>query len=196
MARPRKYHKAKREPNGRVSRAKHAFNPEQQEIMGTVMEARQRLYGLTEEQSRDQLGGSFIGRLCLANRQRGGQSDAGISRIQYDALKQYEESARAFNYAIGAPKGDAAFDPNRVMGLGIEPSADYLDKIRRRHLSAIEAVQRRQFELRRWGALMAALYECVERDQDRYQMIGDLREAANALAIHYGLIGGRQWRAA
>lgn len=191
MARPRKYTKAKREPNGRVSRSKSAFNPDQQEAMAVVLEARERLYGLSRDQAIDQLAGSFIGRLCLASRQQGGKSEYGIDRIQYDALKMYEQSARAFQATMGGPKSDTAFDPNRVTGLGMEPSDEYQAKVRRRHASAIAAVQERQRELRRWGALMAALYDCVERDREIFGMVGDLREAANALAIHYGLVSGR-----
>lgn len=150
--------------------------------MGVVLQARQRLHGLSGPIARDQLAGSFIGRLCLNNK-----DGTGITRIQYEALSRWEESFRANAACVGGPKGDSAQDPNRIAGRTTGEDEDRDARIMAAHSKARLAVQDRQNQLGLRANLFAALYECVQRDQELYHMVGDLREAANALARHYGL---------
>lgn len=184
MARKKK--SGTREKNGRLSRKpediearrKLAWDAAAQDAVSTVMEARQRLYGLSETDARDQKAGSFIGRLYMSKE---------LSRSQYEALCMYGESAYANASITPGPKPDTAFDPNRVVGISWEENEARDKAIRERHRKAQAAVQEKQNELRLTANLFSALYECVQRDREVYHMIGDLRAAANALARHYGL---------
>lgn len=181
MARPRKYHKAKRSKSGRLSQA-HAdvaartaeqSAREMQDTMCIAIDYRQRVLAVPASEVRNQKAGSFAGRLCLSG---------AITETQYEALMVYHEAVRDYHAAIDCPKGDIAFDPNRVPGFaGADREAWALRAIARyRQLS--DAVQDRQNELRGTANLFAALYECVQRDQPWERMVGDLREAANAIA--------------
>ena len=179
----RKYNRtAARTKSGRISRSKSskeaerkaAWDRQERDTMGVVLQARQRLHGLSGPIARDQLAGSFIGRLCLGNKE-----GTGITRIQYEALSRWEESFRA--------KGDSAQDPNRIAGRATGEDEDRDARIMAAHSKARLAVQDRQNQLGLRANLFAALYECVQRDHELYHMVGDLREAANALARHYGL---------
>lgn len=182
----RKRKQGKREPNGKLSRKpadvanrrKVAWDMLAQDNVSVALEARQRLFGLSEDDARNQQAGTFIGRLCIAKE---------LSLEQYEALCMWEVSARANSSVIAGPMSDAAFDPNRVSGRAGEASEAYQVRARAQHRKAELVVQDRQNELRGSVTLFAALYECVQRDREVYHMVGDLREAANALARHYGL---------
>lgn len=177
MARPRKYHKAKRTASGRLSRATLEVvmrtEQEERETMSVAVAYRLHTLNVKPKDLTDQKAGSFIGRLRLANQ---------ITETQYDALQAYEEAARANRAITPGPKGDSAFDPNRVPGIiwGENEARD--ERIRARYRMICEAVQERQNELRQRGNLFAALYECVQQDKAWEYMVGDLREAANAIA--------------
>ena len=65
--------------------------------------------------------------------------------------------------------------------------------------AAREAVQAEQYTLANQGsrfALLFTLWTAIEQDQERYDIVPDLRCALNCLARHYGLIGQQQRRAA
>jgi len=173
----RKRKPGKREPNGKLSRKptdvarrnKAAWGAVAQDNVSVALEARQRLFGLSEDDARGQHGGTFIGRLCIAKE---------ITQGQYEALCRWEVSARANSSVIGGPMSDTAFDPNRVSGRAGDPSDAYQDRIRTQHREAEAVLQAGQF---------AVLYECVQRDRENYRLVGYLRDAANALARHYGI---------
>lgn len=170
--------KLSRNPAEVEKRRKLAWDATQQDAVSVALEARQRLFGYSEENARDQKAGSFIGRLCIAK---------ALNRSQYEALVMWEESARLNRMVSGGPTGDSAQDPNRVVGRAGEENIQRSAAIRQRHRAAELAVQERQNELRGSGMLFAALYECVERDREHYHLVGDVRHAANALIRHYGL---------
>lgn len=177
MARPRKYHKAKRTASGRLSRAvgevAQRTAQEEREAMEVAVAYRQNVWHIPAREVTNQKAGSFIGRLRLANQ---------ITETQYDALQAYEEAARANRAITPGPKGDTAFDPNRVPGISWGENEARDERIRARYRMLCEAVQERQNELRQRGNLFAALYECVQQDKAWEYMVGDLREAANAIA--------------
>lgn len=180
----------KREPNGKLSRKsadaasrrKVAWDQLAKDNVSVALEARQRLFKLSEDDARSQHAGTFIGRLCIGKV---------ISRTQYEALCAWEESARANATVIAGPMSDAAFDPNRVSGRAGDGDDAYQSRVRAKHLKAEAAVQNRQNELRSNATLFAALYECVQRDREVRHLVGDLIDAADALARHYGLGPGR-----
>ena len=179
-----------RTKSGRISRAKSAqdaerkasFDRAERDTMGVVLEARERLYGLTGASARDQLAGSFIGRLCLS----GGKGE-GISRTQYDALVRWEEIARAYVAIMQGPMGDTAADPNRVGGISNADDERYARRVTAQYRAACKAVQDRQNELGLAVNLFGALDACVRRGAELHYLVGALREAANVLARHYGM---------
>lgn len=181
---------AARTKSGRISRAKAnkdaerraAWDKQERDTMGVVLEARARIFGLSGPVARDQMAGSFIGRLCLGNK-----DGNGLSRAQYEALLKWEESARSSAACLAGPKGDTAQDPNHVAGRSALHDDARDARTIAKHEEARKAVQTRQNELGLQAALFAALYECVQRDREVYHMVGSLREAANALVRHYGL---------
>ena len=202
---PKRKPPSKREPNGRKSRRansvavdiagrKVAWNKEDQDMVSVAIEARQRVWGLSVKESRDQKSASFIGRLCLHGE---------LSEAQFQALDRWNEDRRAYSAIMAGPKGDSAQDPNRMPGRsGYEnPRRDrsvsehneelrkVIDaaQIRALHRAAERAIQDKQFELRNRANLWGALDVCVTRDRDVFNLVGDLREAANALVRHYGI---------
>jgi hypothetical protein len=186
---PKRKPPSKREPNGRKSRRansvavdidgrKVAWNKEDQDMVSVAIEARQRLFGLSVDKSRDQKAGSFIGRLCIGKE---------LSVPQYEALCMWEESARLNAIMMAGPKGDAAQDPNRTPGRTSFENVPRTIQVTKRHRAAVKAVQEAQNVLRGRSNLFAALYECVQRDREVFHLVGDLKEAANALVRHYGI---------
>lgn len=186
---PKRKPPSKREPNGRksrrvasiaveVDRKKIMWTKEEQETVAPALEARQRLFGLSVDKSRDQKAGSFIGRLCIGKE---------LSQAQYEALCMWEESARQYSIIMAGPKGDSAQDPNRVAGRSGHENVKRSEEIIKRHRAAERAIQDKQFELRGMANLWAALDICVRQDRDQFRLVGDLRHCANALIRHYGI---------
>lgn len=173
----------KREANGRASRRKvdvlDRVALEDRETLRPALEARVRIHGIAPEHSRDQMAGSFVGRLCMGKQ---------ISVAQYDAAMLFLQSHRDNTIAIQAPKDMTGVDLNRVQGggLGSENTAFYRQATTRWR-AAVAAVQGRQNELRSAGALYAALQYCVLEDKELHHLAGWLREGLNALVRHYGL---------
>lgn len=194
MARGRK--PGKREPNGRLSRRRtevsarlrDALDRDERDTISVAVEARQRVWQVPQAQSRDQMAGSFMGRLCLAGE---------ISRIQYEAALLWIEASEKNSIACRSPRPPGAVDLNRTIGRG----SDYEDvaavtRWREQYEAASKAVQEAQNHLRGTASLFAALYECVIQDRAFVHMVPDCRLALNALAKHYKIDGGQGQRAA
>lgn len=188
MARGRKrISGVKREPNGKISRRKEdvtarfarELDQAERDTLRPGLEARVKIHGIKPEDSRSQMAGSFVGRLCI-----GGE----LSVAQYDAAMTFLEDQRNNAIAIQAPRDPSAMDLNRVQGgsVGVE-NVDFYRRATTRWRNAVAAVQERQNELRGQGAIYAALEVCVIRDVQAVHMIGWLREGLNALVRHYGV---------
>jgi hypothetical protein len=184
----------KRETNGRLSRRaadimkKLATNLdfEEREALRPGVEARHRLFGIPPADCRDQMGGSFVGRLALAGE---------LTDRQYEAAKAYLESYLAMAAAAGSPRQPGAVNLNATKGL---PGPENVERSRRAMQeweAATKAVQTRQNEIRRLGALIAALRSCVIEDQQLPHMVPWLIYGLDALADHYR-IGDRRKDAA
>lgn len=179
----------KRERNGRLSRQpKHTaernladLDREQRDNLSIGLEARERIWGVKPQHSRDQKAGSAVGRYCLQGL---------VTQAQYDAAMLYLESYHRNLRAIDAPPQPGAVDLNRTHGLavGLENVAQ-LTKWRAEHKATLAAIQAKQNEIRLMGNLYGALYEIVVRDHALEHLLGDLRTAANALVKHYRLDG-------
>jgi hypothetical protein len=178
-----------REPNGKLSRRvnevtrRHYEQLEREEVenMSVGIAVRELRYGVGKEASRDQLLGSFTGRLCS-----GGQ----LSRQQYAAAEAYLEAWHNMSRAVRGPRAPGAIDLNATKG----GSGDYenvaqAQKAMADWKAASKAIQERQNELRGVGTLNAALYHIVLMDHEFYHLIPSAREALNALARHYRLEG-------
>lgn len=178
----------KRERNGRASRRKadvmaetlKALDTEQRETLGPALIARNRVLGVQPIHTKDQLAGTFIGRLCLQGM---------VSRAQYHAAQSWLDDCRRYALALGAPRSSpGAIDLNATRGRSIEFPEDE-DRTRQaveEYDAAIKVIQAAQNELRLGGSLYAALHYVVNMDLELYHLVGWLRLALNPLVKHYG----------
>ncbi len=176
----------KREPNGQLSRKQadrtarslDGLDQEQREALSVATEARQRVHGVDPKHQRDQMAGSYIGRLCLMRM---------ISPAQYDAAMTWLEDCHNYRRAIAGAVGrqPGAIDLNATPGTSGYENVAKVQLWRKRYKDASKAVQDKQNELRGTVALFAALNHIVERDLSLEHMVGDCRTALNALARHY-----------
>lgn len=178
----------KREPGGRASR-KHVdvmarvmeqVDRDVRETLMTGLEARVRVHGIQPENSRDQMAGSFVGRLCLQRV---------ISRVQYDAALAWLEDMENHAAVILAPRQPGAVDLNAAKGRNDHENVDYATRCMSRYKAANKAVQDKQNELGPHAHLFGALDTLVRRDVPLEHLVGDLRTALNALVRHYRLEG-------
>jgi hypothetical protein len=187
----------KREPNGRLSRQadqisarlRERFKDMDQEERDTIqpgIEARQRVYGLDTEKAASPAAGTFLGRLYL-NKE--------ISRTQYEAGILWADHTEAYQHAIAAPKQPGAVDLNATKGSSNYENVAATRRAVNRMTDAREAIQNEQYSLANQGsrfALLFVLWTAIERDEERYDIVADLRVALNALARHFGLMGERK----
>lgn len=184
----------KREPSGRLSRETSAakqrnidhMQREEIETLSPALEARERIWGVGKDKSRDQLAGSFVGRLRLAGE---------LSQPQYEAALIYLEECRNNSIACRSPKEPGAVDLNATHGASNFENVKRSVDARRRYEASRAAVMEKQIEIRGTGNLFGALSVCVLDDKPATNLVGDLRTALNALAKHYG-IDGKARRAA
>lgn len=182
----------KREPSGRISRRieevsrRFYADLEREEVqtLAVGIAARERIYGLTQSVSRDQMAGSFIGRLCL-----GGT----VSREQYNAAMTWLEEKEACALAMSSPRQPSAVDLNRVQGRPVAAEKERQDRQAiEAFRAARKAVQEAQNALRGRGHLLGAMQYVVEQDMQLHHLVGDCRLALNALVKHYERVGSRQ----
>lgn len=195
MAKASNRKSGKREANGQLSRRKtevekrrddalRAFDTAERQTMLVAQEARERVHGVAPENSSDQMAGSYIGRLCIL-----GQLGGGISKQQYDAAMKWLEDSAKYSAVMHSPRQPDAVDLNQTKGRSISQENSARDlKLRWSYEDAAGAVQHAQNALRGCGNLHGALYNIVIRDTELPHLLGDCREALNALAHHYGFM--------
>lgn len=132
MARGRKRKAGARHPSGKLVQPRTAEL--QREVLATVIDARQRHYGVTAKQARDARLGTALGRLAFAG---------AITADQYAAGEMYGEIMARNRAVMGLPMDQ----PRSVTGLlinegifgGSSPDRDpaLVEKVRRRAASAI-----------------------------------------------------------
>lgn len=178
MPRPgRPRQNAPREGNGRINRSWLVTQTERA-AMDTAVSARQRLFGLDENQAKQGEGGSVIGRLVL---------NKVLRRDQYDAAKRFLEVRNAYQRSIGAvpdfsqPRegGPPSDEPERAWEA-------FCINARRSHDSMLR-VLRDLMAQERSPAVMAALDTIVVKDAHVENLVGPLRIALNALGRHFGI---------
>lgn len=152
---------------------------QEREMLGIGTAARIRVWGVKPSDSRSQMAGCFVGRVCLRGE---------LTVEQYDALIGYQRDSLDFRQAIGAPRDASAVDLNATHGSnGDYEPLEFIAKAKERMVELRKAIGAAQAQVGMTANLWAALDLCVMRDVDLPHMIGDLRVAANALCKFYKL---------
>lgn len=171
-----------RTPSGQLSRSKDArawiTNQDERAAMAPALEARQRLFGLSEKDAKEGAAGSVVGRLLL---------NKVIRRDQYDAAKRYLEVRNAYQRAIGAvPDFTQPRDPFAASDDPERAWKAFCGHARKAHDALLKALGDLMAS-ERSPAPMAALDVFLVKDVHEPSLIGPLRMALNALGKHFGL---------
>ena len=180
MTRGRKRKTGRRYPCGKRHREET-----EREAMSVALEARQRRFGVTARQARDQRLGTSLGRLAFTEV---------ISDLQYQAGVQFADLYQQHHAVLGLPRPN----PSSVAGLlinegifgGSSAPADEatIASLRRRFEEATAALDQCDREHRlspgRRPTLLIYRVICVDEDTIRWpeEDLGNLRVALNALA--------------
>ncbi len=132
MAKGRKRKSGKRYPSGKLVQPSKAETL--REVTATVIETRQRHYGVTARQAKDERLGSPIGRLAFAGK---------ISAEQLAAAELYGDLMARNRAVMGLPTSTPVSAAWLTLEQGIigrsttEPDPEYVTKIRKRAAAAI-----------------------------------------------------------
>lgn len=135
MARGRKRKAGRRHPSGKL--VQPGAVETQREAMATVLEARQRHYGVTARQARDERLGTALGRLAL------GQV---ITAEQYAAGQKYGEVYHRHHAVMGWPMPfpasvTALLASDGVLGgTSAPPSRELVEKVRRHYCAVLDVL--------------------------------------------------------
>jgi hypothetical protein len=177
----------KRTASGRRSRAKDAYQEHVEAI-----EARRRLFGLSEQDARDQKAACFLGRLYLTDA-LGKRGKEPAPDNMWDAAQELLRMRDAFKRAIKAPD---ALRNSTGSGGDMEETESYAiwcKSVIARYEAAIRAITAENaLHQHRGSNLHAAIDYIVFRDQEMHHLVGDVRIALNA--VHHHLTGGRKSR--
>lgn len=166
-----------REPNGRLSRRAEATSERrantERDVMRPAIEARMRVFGISEADARRQEGGTVIGRML----QRGD-----ITTDQHRAAERYAEVCNANSRALGATP--VTGHPPRE-GNGEGDYAEFCANSRRAYETMMAVIQVACHEQRSQN-IIAAMDIFIIRDIHGGHMVGDLRLGLNCLHRHFG----------
>jgi len=172
--RGRKRKPGPREPNGRVSRKKAEVivrtEETERQTMATVIKARCKRFGLSEDRARLPMAGSAIGRMCL-----GGE----LTVDQHDAALRYLEARKDGLNAIMA-KADGGGEGGSSGDVVTSGYAEWCKRANERWSTINRALDEMQESLRS-PTPRAALEAIVVRDVDVPELVGDLRIALNVI---------------
>jgi hypothetical protein len=174
----------KRKPGKRHACGKRVKGETEREAMATVLEARQRHYGVSAKQARDERLGTSLGRLAFRE---------AISDVQYQAGLAFAKLYHQHHLAMGLPVPSPSSVAGILINEGIfgsspsEPVLEEIERLKRRFEQASDALDHCDREQRYSGARRPTLlmYRVVCTDEDAGQWpgddIGNLRIALNAL---------------
>lgn len=183
MARGRKRKDGRREPNGRASRKNGpdtVTETEARRNRETAVTARQRVHGLPMALAATVDGGDVLGRLALV-----GTAGDGITALQRDAGRLYEDIVRTYQRFIGIPPLTSGSRLDRTGG------HDDRDGTDPDYIAAYERAKGRYVRARRCVLLTTdanaqmVLDGVVLDDVDMRSQTGTLRIALNALAHEF-----------
>lgn len=182
----------KRYPNGRInyrSRAtKNAIAKEEaaeaEAAKKAAIDARVRVFGLTEEQAQNRWGATAAGRLIF-----GDAGPASQKERQWDAVKQFWDLRDRYLTAIAAPKEGSGGGIRR--GMPDLDDYEYQEWCGRQvkawddFQSFLRDVQNENRE----ANLYAVLQYVIVEDRDMYHMLGDLRLLTNHMVRFFRVDG-------
>ncbi|WP_074380617.1 hypothetical protein [Bartonella doshiae] len=157
-----------REPNGRISRAKTPH----ERMDKLAIEMRAKRFGLTIEEAKNPLSGTYIGRLYLQGE---------LNQDQYDAAQKYLEVKNDYLCAKGLPS--AVYDEipsssdDKAREKWVEFATEQLSNMQ-------EAIKETQHLYRQYN-LYAAIQYIVIEDQTLPHLVNSLRVALNALHKYF-----------
>ncbi|WP_455466924.1 hypothetical protein [Bartonella sp. B39] len=156
------------EPNGRISQVKMPHDP----IDKLAIEMRAKRFGLTIEDAKNPLAGTYIGRLCL---------QGALTRDQYDAAQKYLEVRNNYLCSKGLP--GAIYDE---MPTTSDEAArkKWVEFATKQFFNMQEVIKETQ-HLYRQHNFYAALQYLVIEDQELPYLVNSLRIALNALLKHF-----------
>ncbi|WP_375696076.1 hypothetical protein [Bartonella sp. AC67GZZY] len=157
-----------REANGRISRCKTP----REAVDKLAIEMRAKRFGLTLQEAKNPLSGSYIGRLCL---------QGVITQEQYDAAQQYLQIRNDYLCAKGLP--NAIYD--EMPSSSDDKARDkWVEFATEQFINTQEALKEAQCLYRQYN-LHAALQSLVIEDQMLPHLVNSLRVALNALQKHF-----------
>jgi len=174
----------KRKPGLRYDCGKLRREETEREAMATAIAARQRHYGVTAKQARDERLGTSLGRLAFRKL---------ISDTQYQAGVVFGELYQRHHIVMGLPVPSPRSVAGILINEGIfgsspsEPVLDVIEKLRERFEQATEALDQCDREHRLSAGMRPTLliYRVICADEDtniwRDEDLGNLRVALNAL---------------
>ncbi|WP_375609681.1 MULTISPECIES: hypothetical protein [unclassified Bartonella] len=157
-----------REPNGRISRAKIPREP----IDKLAIEMRAKRFGLTIEDAKNPLSGTYIGRLYL---------QGVINQDQYDTAQKYLEVRN--NYLCAKALPNAIYD-DFTPSLNEEAKKQWIEKTTHYYEAMKEVLKEAQC-LYRQHNLYAALQYIVVEEQSLPYLVNSLCVVLNALHKHF-----------
>ena len=188
MAKGRKRKAGKRHPCGKLVQPSAAET--QRETMSTVLEARQRHYGVTAKQARDERLGTALGRLAFAG---------SITAEQYAAGQKYAEIYYRHHAVMGLPMpfpasvtGILASD-GVLGGVGAPPSCELIEKVRRHYGAVLDVLDRcdldRQAPSGQAPSVLVYRLICIDEDAGSWPQAdrSNLSFALDALGALFGM---------
>ncbi|WP_375651776.1 hypothetical protein [Bartonella sp. LB28NMGDW] len=164
-----------REPNGRISRAQ---SPSESALQSAI-EMRAKHFGLSLEEAKNPLVGTYIGRLCLLG-YKGDSS--GISKEQYDTAQRYLQIRNDYLCAKGLPNG--YYDGFTHSASDEKAKKQWVQRATNCYEDMQEAIKEAQY-LHRQHNFHAALQYLVIEDQPLPNLVGSLRIILDALYKHF-----------
>ncbi len=188
MAKGRKRKAGKRHSCGKLVQPSAAEI--QREVMSTVIEARQRHYGVTARQARDERLGTALGRLAFIG---------SITAEQYAAGQKYAEIYYRHHAVMGLPMPFPASvtgilaSEGVLGGVGVHFSQELVEKVRRHYGAVLTVLDQcdRDCEASPGRAPSVLVYRlvCIDEDAGNWPQAGrsNLSFALDALAELFGI---------
>lgn len=188
MAKGRKRKAGKRHPCGKLVQA--SAGETQREVMATVLEARQRHYGVTAKQARDERLGTALGRLTFCGV---------INAEQFAAGQKYGEIYHRHHAVMGLPMpfpasvtGILASD-GVLGGVGTPPSRTLVEKVQRHYGAVLDVLDQcdrdRQDAPGKAPGVLAYRIVCIDEDAGGWPQADftNLSFALDALTQLFGM---------
>ncbi|WP_455476587.1 hypothetical protein [Bartonella sp. B41] len=157
-----------REKNGRISRAKTPFVA----VDRLAIEMRAKHFGLTAEDAKNPLSGTYIGRLCLQGE---------FSQEQYDAAQRYLQIRNDYLCA----KGLSGAVYNEALSSSNDEAREKWVKIATEQFLAVKDIIAETQSLHRQYNLHAALQYLVVEDQPLPYLVNSLHIILNELYRYF-----------